>query len=204
VRLQLPKCLLPPPPALSRMAPPRRVFFVLATAAAATATAAAAALLAPRAAGAPTTCHVANALSSHMVLQRDRPALVWGFADAGVRVTVSLNGVAQPPAVADASGAWRVALPAQPATAAPSTLAFSCSDGTVPPALEDVLFGDVVLCSGQVRCRPRVRAGRARTHAHAQSRANAQARRALSTNSAFRATCSTTCARARLARPAVC
>ena len=101
-----------------------------------------AAAAAAQSAGA-TTCHVANALGSHMVLQRDRPAIVWGFAGAGVLVTVSLNGVALPPVAADANGTWRAALPAQPATAAPSSISFECSDGTVPPPLEDVLFGDV-------------------------------------------------------------
>jgi len=96
-----------------------------------------------------TTCHTSNVLGSHMVLQRDRPATVWGFADAGVSVTVSLNGAKQPAATADATGEWAVQLPAQPATTTPSTLSFSCSDGTAPADITDVLFGDVHLCSGQ-------------------------------------------------------
>ena len=110
---------------------------------------AAALLLAFAASAAATPCHVSNVLGTHMVLQRDRPANVWGYADAGVSVTVSLNGAKLPAATADATGKWLTALPAQPATTAPSTLSFSCSDGTAPADITDVLFGDVHLCSGQ-------------------------------------------------------
>ena len=48
----------------------------------------------------------------------------------------------------DAQGVWRVALPPQPATATPATIALSGSDGSTA-SLKDVLFGDVILCSGQ-------------------------------------------------------
>ena len=101
------------------------------------------------AAAASSVCHVSNVFGSHMVLQRDTPAMIFGFAAPGVSVTVSLNGAAQPPAAADAEGTWRVALPTQPATVTPSTIAFACSDGTTPAPLVDVLFGDVHICGGQ-------------------------------------------------------
>jgi sialate O-acetylesterase len=106
-------------------------------------------LFAFAASAAATACHVSNVLGTNMVLQRDRPANVWGYADAGVSVTVSLNGAKMPAATADATGKWLTALPAQPATTAPSTLSFSCSDGTTPADITNVLFGDVHLCSGQ-------------------------------------------------------
>ena len=95
-----------------------------------------------------THCHVSNVFGDHMVLQRDRPALVYGFGNQGVLVTVSLNGVSQPAVTVDVNGTWRSFLPAQPATTTPSTLSFSCSDGTIPPNIVDVLFGDVHICSG--------------------------------------------------------
>ena len=98
-----------------------------------------------------TTCHVSNVYGSNMVLQRDRPAAVQGFATAGVTVTVSLNGVAMPAVTTDATGVWRASLPAQPATTTSSTVSFSCSDGTTPAPLTNVLFGDVHICSGQSR-----------------------------------------------------
>ena len=112
--------------------------------------------LAASAAAQATTCHVSNVLGSHMVLQRDRPANVWGWAAPGVTVTVSLNGNKQPAATAGADGKWLTALPAQPATATPSVLSFVCSDGTTPADIVDVLFGDVHICSGQ--CVPSERA----------------------------------------------
>jgi len=54
---------------------------------------------------------LAGMFSDHMVLQRDLPVAVWGWAAAGKTVKVSLAGhTAQ--AVADADGSWRVTLPA--------------------------------------------------------------------------------------------
>src|SRR5687767_10780389 len=47
--------------------------------------------------------------SDHLVLQADRAVPVWGTAGAGEKVTVDLNGKRKP-AMADASGAWRVDL----------------------------------------------------------------------------------------------
>lgn len=93
-------------------------------------------------------CHVSNVFGDHMVLQRDKPAKVYGFANPGVLVTVSLNGVSVPAVTADNNGVWRTSLPPQPATTTPSTLSFSCSDGTIPSNIVDVLFGDVHICSG--------------------------------------------------------
>jgi sialate O-acetylesterase len=34
-------------------------------------------------------------LSSHMVLQRDRPVHMWGWSEPGEKVTVSLNAASQ-------------------------------------------------------------------------------------------------------------
>ena len=33
-----------------------------------------------------------NTISDNMMIQRDKPVSVWGWADSGERVTVSLNG----------------------------------------------------------------------------------------------------------------
>ena len=53
--------------------------------------------------------------SEHVVLQRDRPLPVWGWADAGEPVGVSL-GAQKANAKADADGRWMVKLAAQPAS----------------------------------------------------------------------------------------
>ena len=56
--------------------------------------------------------HLPNVFSEHMVLQRQSPIPVWGWADPGETVTVQLADSAQKEAVADAQGEWRVALDA--------------------------------------------------------------------------------------------
>jgi sialate O-acetylesterase len=79
--------------------------------------------------------------SDHAVLQRGRPIPVWGTADPGEQVTITL-GDASRTATADRAGAWRVDLPAMPA-GGPYTLRAGAA------AANDVLIGDVWLCSGQ-------------------------------------------------------
>eukprot|EP00756_Hemistasia_phaeocysticola_P057874 Hpha_TRINITY_DN34483_c0_g1::TRINITY_DN34483_c0_g1_i1::g.96121::m.96121/K05970/SIAE; sialate O-acetylesterase len=90
---------------------------------------------------------VSNTLGSHMVLQRDRPSVVWGFADPGVVVTTHFKGQGYN-ATTDSTGVWRQHLPTQPATTQPATIGFESSDGG-RTKLTDVLFGDVHICSGQ-------------------------------------------------------
>eukprot|EP01045_Picozoa_sp_COSAG04_P017331 COSAG04_NODE_1526_length_6459_cov_1.920283_5_plen_441_part_00 len=75
-------------------------------------------------------------------------AVVWGFGDAGASVTATFGGKALPAAKIGADGVWRVKLPATAATKTPATISFKGSDGSTA-SLKDVLFGDVILCSGQ-------------------------------------------------------
>jgi sialate O-acetylesterase len=76
------------------------------------------------------------------VLQRDRPVPVWGFATAGSTISVRFADQTLT-TTTDASGVWRVELAPMPASAMPQTL--SVND----VRLEDLLVGDVWLCSGQ-------------------------------------------------------
>ncbi len=82
----------------------------------------------------------------HAVLQRGRPAPVYGQAAPGATVTVTLGG-ASVQTTADAQGRWRAALPAMPA-GGPFDLEARSSDGADQTA-HDVLVGDVFLCGGQ-------------------------------------------------------
>jgi sialate O-acetylesterase len=94
---------------------------------------------------------VALSFASSMVLQRDAPNVLWGRAAPGARVSAVLGCAGCPalsPAVAGADGTWRVALPALPATAAPFAVTVS-SPSSPDVVLNDVLVGDVLLCSGQ-------------------------------------------------------
>lgn len=81
---------------------------------------------------------------SHMVLQRDVPVPVWGWARAGETVTVSCAG-ARAQAKVNEAGEWKAVLPALKA-GGPHTLSV---EGSSTLRLEDVLVGEVWLCSGQ-------------------------------------------------------
>ena len=81
----------------------------------------------------------------HAVLQRDRPISVYGQAAAGEEVAVSLAG-ATASAKADARGTWSLTLPAM-AAGGPHTL--TAHAGAKTQTANDVLIGDVWLCSGQ-------------------------------------------------------
>jgi sialate O-acetylesterase len=82
----------------------------------------------------------------HAVLQRDQPIPVYGSAEPGEALQISLNG-ATARGRADGRGRWRVDLPAQKA-GGPYVLSV-LGDGGAKIEASDVLVGDVYLCSGQ-------------------------------------------------------
>jgi sialate O-acetylesterase len=79
------------------------------------------------------------------ILQRNKPVPVWGRADPGEKIAVDFSG-RHAEAVADAQGRWQAALAALPASDQPSRLVVA---GKQRVAVENVLVGDVWLCSGQ-------------------------------------------------------
>ena len=84
-------------------------------------------------------------LDSHMVLQREVPIPIWGWADAGEEVTVTL-GESKASAKADEKGNWRVDLPAMKADGKAHAINVK---GNNAIELTDILIGDVWLGSGQ-------------------------------------------------------
>ncbi len=92
-------------------------------------------------------------IGDHMVLQRDKPAPLWGWADAGITVTVEAFGQTHE-AVADESGWWSVTFAPLDA-GGPHTVAIAVGDET--RVLEDVWVGEVWLCSGQSNMDMRLR-----------------------------------------------
>lgn len=81
-----------------------------------------------------------------MVMQRGKPIPVWGTADAGEQVAVTFKKKVYR-TTADAQGRWQVMLPEQKA-GGPYSL--SIEDGQHSTlTVDDVLIGDVWLCSGQ-------------------------------------------------------
>ena len=90
---------------------------------------------------------LASVLSDHMVLQRDKPVAIWGWADPGEAVTVSFAGQSRS-AVADATGKWSLKLDALNASAEPRALVVAGTQGR-KVEVQDVLVGEVWLGSGQ-------------------------------------------------------
>ncbi|MEZ6127617.1 MAG: sialate O-acetylesterase [Planctomycetaceae bacterium] len=83
--------------------------------------------------------------SDAMVLQRDRPTRIWGWATAGAKVDVVL-GDHQRFTTANDAGRWELSMPELPA-GGPHALTVS-GDGSTT-TIKDILVGDVWLCSGQ-------------------------------------------------------
>lgn len=81
---------------------------------------------------------------SGMVLQRDAKVPVWGWGEAGEKVTVEIAGEKQATTVG-VDGRWRVDLSPKPA-GGPFELKISGANKVV---FKDVLFGDVWICAGQ-------------------------------------------------------
>lgn len=83
---------------------------------------------------------------NHAVLQRDKPIPLWGLTSPGAQVDVSLGGQTAS-ATADASGHWQAVLAPMKA-GGPYVLAAKSSTGQ-SQTLNDIMLGDVYLCSGQ-------------------------------------------------------
>lgn len=79
-----------------------------------------------------------------MVLQRDQPVMVWGWANAGEKVTVKFHAQNKS-TTADASGKWKLQLDPEKA-GGPYTLTVA---GANTITLKDILVGEVWVCSGQ-------------------------------------------------------
>lgn len=93
----------------------------------------------------------ANALAlpsifgDHMVLQQGKDIQVWGWADPGETVNVKL-GDAEESATANDAGDWRVSFEPR---ATGDTLVLEVTNEKDTLVFEDVLLGEVWLCSGQ-------------------------------------------------------
>ncbi len=84
-----------------------------------------------------------------MVVQRDKPFVVWGTANpnASVSVKASWNSAVFN-VLADVSGNWIASIPAAAANSNPQTLIASVN-GRTPVKLTNLLIGDVWICGGQ-------------------------------------------------------
>ncbi|MCR9199050.1 MAG: sialate O-acetylesterase [Planctomycetaceae bacterium] len=88
---------------------------------------------------------VASLFSDHMVMQRGQPFKIWGWAEPGTQVSVTINAESVS-ATASATGRWSATVD-PPATAGPHTMKVSSDESSIEIA--DILVGEVWLCSGQ-------------------------------------------------------
>ncbi len=86
--------------------------------------------------------------SDGMVLQCDAPVPVWGWAAPDEFVTVEFAGQSKQ-AQADADGRWRTTLQPMPPSATSRTLTVRGSQPETETKIENVLVGEVWICSGQ-------------------------------------------------------
>jgi len=93
-------------------------------------------------AGAPAFAHI---FADHAVLQQGAPIPVWGTAAPSSSVSVSLNGQSVS-VTADAAGKWHATLPV---TAPGGPYRLTVAAGDAKTTLNDIMVGDVYLCSGQ-------------------------------------------------------
>lgn len=95
---------------------------------------------------------IARMLGSHMVVQQEQPIRIWGTAEAGETVQVTLGDERQSVA-ADSAGRWLVELAPRPRTDLdhpnPMTITVSGPATAKTISIEDVLVGEVWLCTGQ-------------------------------------------------------
>jgi len=108
----------------------------------------AASALEPLAPVAPVMVHpvLSPIFGDNMVLQRDQPNTFWGWTNPGQKVEIEIGG-RHAGARADSSGRWEAHL-APPKAGGPYQLSLSI-DGKSAMTLNNILVGDVWLCSGQ-------------------------------------------------------
>lgn len=90
---------------------------------------------------------VSNLFQSNMVLQRDKPIHLWGWAEPGEKVSVSFAGNSAS-ATAGKDRKWKVTLPAVGANAEPQTLDVRGGKDQLI-RLDNILVGDVWVLGGQ-------------------------------------------------------
>lgn len=90
--------------------------------------------------------------TDNMVLQRDKPVVIWGTADSGETVTVEFAGQTKS-GMTDEKGKWQVTLDPLPASSAPRSMTIRSSVGNQQSAINNILVGEVWFAGGQSNMR---------------------------------------------------
>lgn len=86
-------------------------------------------------------------VSSNMVLQRNTSITLWGWADAGEKISIDASWLSNPLSItADKEGNWKVEVKTTNSKA-PQSIKINSNESDI--LLENILFGEVWLCSGQ-------------------------------------------------------
>ncbi|MCF7818904.1 MAG: sialate O-acetylesterase [Kiritimatiellales bacterium] len=85
--------------------------------------------------------------ADHAVLQCELPLNIWGNATPGSSIAILLDGKPWGNAMVDAGGHWKTQLPGQLPSSTPHAITVQCGGERVE--LNDILFGEVWLASGQ-------------------------------------------------------
>ena len=88
---------------------------------------------------------VSKLYSDHMVIQRDQPIVIWGWTDANKTVIINFNN-SEYSAKASDKGDWKIILPKLEA-GGPYEMIISSDNEKI--VINDILIGDVWICSGQ-------------------------------------------------------
>ena len=95
----------------------------------------------------PVGLKVHSIFSSNMVIQRDKPIKVWGWAEPGTAVGVTLGKASGETKAAGKDGAWSVILPPREGSGEPTKLIVTA--GSEKVEYENIVFGDVWVMNGQ-------------------------------------------------------
>ena len=89
---------------------------------------------------------VSSIFNDNMVLQRDKDVPIWGWAQAGEKITVTFAGQTKS-GIAASNGKWMIKLAPMKANRTPSVLVIKGVDKTI--TINNVLIGEVWICAGQ-------------------------------------------------------
>lgn len=90
---------------------------------------------------------VHSIFASNMVIQREKPIVVWGWAQTGQGITVKLGAEKAEAQTSGDKGRWEVTFPARPANAEPTTLVVTSGSETIE--YNNIVIGDVWVMNGQ-------------------------------------------------------
>ena len=93
------------------------------------------------------TLRVHNIFGSNMVIQRDKPITIWGWAALGGKVSVQFGQEKAQATAGEKEGRWEVTLPARPADAAGQKMVVTCGGQTIE--MDNIVIGDVWVMNGQ-------------------------------------------------------